>query len=115
MVTGLDGVHDPTAARDAALILLGYTAALRRSELAALSLADITEHLDGAWIEVFIAISKTAMGVFRLHPDNQRIVAHSGLYQQSLAPSDHGDNTPQIINNKGNKSCRGRPATPHQG
>ncbi len=59
MVAGLDGVHDPTAARDAALILIGYTAALRRSELAALSLADVTEHPDGAWIEVFIATSKT--------------------------------------------------------
>ena len=59
MVTGLDGEHDPAAARDTALILLGYTAALRRSELAALTLADITEHPDGAWIEVFLASSKT--------------------------------------------------------
>ncbi len=48
------------------------------------------------------------MGVFRLHPDDQRIVAHSGLYQRSLAPSDHGDNTTQIINNRGNKSRHGR-------
>ena len=37
----------------------------------------------------------------------------SGLYQRSLAPSDHGDNTPQIIDDRGNKSYRGRwPATP---
>lgn len=59
MVTGLDPEHDPAAARDTALILIGYTAALRRSELAALTLADITEHPDGAWIEVFLATSKT--------------------------------------------------------
>jgi len=59
MVAGLDAEHDPTAARDAALILLGYTAALRRSELAALTLADITEQPDGTWIEVFLASSKT--------------------------------------------------------
>jgi len=59
MITGLDPEHDPTAARDAALILLGYTAALRRSELAALTLADITEQPDEAWIEVFLASSKT--------------------------------------------------------
>ena len=34
----------------------------------------------------------------------------SGLYQRSLTAADHGDNTPQIINdrNRGNKSCRGR-------
>ena len=32
---------------------------------------------------------------------------------RSLAPSDHGDNTPQIIDDRGNKSYRGRwPATP---
>src|SRR3954451_262604 len=37
----------------------------------------------------------------------------SGLYQRSLAPSDHGDNTPQIIDDRGRKSYRGRwPATP---
>jgi integrase len=59
MLVGLDAVHDPAAARDTALILLGYTAALRRSELAALTLADVTEHPDGAWIEVFLASSKT--------------------------------------------------------
>ena len=40
----------------------------------------------------------------------------SGLYQRSLAPADHGDNTPQIINDRGNKSCRGWwPATPLRG
>ena len=39
----------------------------------------------------------------------------SGLYQRSLAPSVHGDNTPQIINDRGSKSCRGRwPASPHR-
>ena len=32
----------------------------------------------------------------------------SGLYQRSLTAADHGDNTPQIINDRGNKSCRGR-------
>jgi len=32
-----------------------------------------------------------------------------------LAPADHGDNTPQIINDRGDKSCRGRwPASPHR-
>jgi site-specific recombinase XerD len=44
MLVGLEAEHDPAAARDTALILLGYTAALRRSELAALTLADVTEH-----------------------------------------------------------------------
>ena len=35
------------------------------------------------------------------------------LLQRSLAPSDHGDNTPQIIDDRGNKSYRGRwPAAP---
>jgi hypothetical protein len=36
-----------------------------------------------------------------------------GHYQRSLASANPGDNTPQIINDRGNKSCWDRsPATP---
>jgi len=53
------------ARRDRALLLVGYAAALRRSELVALDLADLTETEQG--LQVFIARSKTdqaALGDF---------------------------------------------------
>lgn len=57
MVSGLDPAGDPAEARDAALILLGYTAALRRSDLAALDLDDLTVTAEG--LEVRVRRSKT--------------------------------------------------------
>ncbi|AEA28807.1 integrase family protein (plasmid) [Pseudonocardia dioxanivorans CB1190] len=47
----------PRDARDRALILIGFAGALRRSELAALTLADLVLDTDG--LRVFIAASKT--------------------------------------------------------
>jgi integrase len=47
----------PRDARDRALILIGFAGALRRSELAALTLADLVLDADG--LRVFIAASKT--------------------------------------------------------
>jgi site-specific recombinase XerD len=47
----------PRDARDRALILIGFAGALRRSELAALTLADLVIDADG--LRVFIAASKT--------------------------------------------------------
>ena len=38
---------DRAGARDRALLLVGFVAALRRSELAALTVADVTDHLNG--------------------------------------------------------------------
>ena len=59
MVDAID-THDPQTLRglrDRALLLLGYAAALRRSELVALDVEDLTERPEG--LEVRIARSKT--------------------------------------------------------
>jgi integrase len=45
------------ARRDRALLLVGYAAALRRSELVALNVGDVTEHANG--LSIFIERSKT--------------------------------------------------------
>ena len=55
LVAGLDVEHDPAAARDAALILLGYAAALRRAEVAALTVDQVREDPAGDWVEVSAA------------------------------------------------------------
>ena len=44
--------RDPVASRDAAMILLGYAAALRPAEIAALTLDQVREDPAGEWIEV---------------------------------------------------------------
>lgn len=49
ILTGIDRT-DPIGVRDAALILLGYASAMRRSELVALTLLDIEEQSDGLLI-----------------------------------------------------------------
>lgn len=56
MLDRLDPAH-PRDARDRALILIGFAGALRRSELVALTLADLVVDADG--LRVFIAASKT--------------------------------------------------------
>jgi site-specific recombinase XerD len=56
MLDRLDPAH-PRDARDRALILIGFAGALRRSELVALTLADLVVDTDG--LRVFIAASKT--------------------------------------------------------
>ncbi len=57
MIDGLDP-DDPVDARDTALVLIGYTAALcRRSDLARLDLDDLTITADG--LEVRVRRSKT--------------------------------------------------------
>ncbi|NED50654.1 integrase, partial [Micromonospora aurantiaca] len=42
----------PKGARDRALLLLGFNMMARRSELAALDLADITEHEEGLLVRI---------------------------------------------------------------
>ena len=55
-------------------------------------------------------------GTPRRQPRSGRHPVRSGLCQRSRASADHGDNTPQIISDRGDESCRGRwPASPHQG
>lgn len=56
MIDGLDP-DDPVDARDTALVLICYTAALRRSDLARLDLDDLTITADG--LEVRVRRSKT--------------------------------------------------------
>lgn len=51
IVTTIDRDH-PRGARDTALILLGYAAALRVGELAALTLADLTHRPDGLLLRI---------------------------------------------------------------
>jgi integrase len=50
----LDGIDrtDPVGVRDAAIILLGYASAMRRSELTALTLLDVEEKADGLLVTV---------------------------------------------------------------
>ena len=57
MTNGLDPEHNTVDARDLALILIGYAAALRRSDLARLDLADLT--VDEHGLSVRIRRSKT--------------------------------------------------------
>jgi integrase len=56
MLSPLDPAR-PADARDRALLLIGFAGALRRSELAALTLADLVVDADG--LRVFIAAGKT--------------------------------------------------------
>lgn len=56
MITGLDP-DQPRDARDRALLVIGFAAALRRSELAALEQGDIT--VDDVGLRLFVATSKT--------------------------------------------------------
>ncbi|MBE7245575.1 MAG: tyrosine-type recombinase/integrase [Actinomycetospora chiangmaiensis] len=57
MTSGLDPEHDAVDARDLALILIGYAAALRRSDLARLDLADLS--VDEHGLSVRVRRSKT--------------------------------------------------------
>lgn len=57
MVTGLDGVQ---GARDAALLLLGFAGAFRRSELVALDIADLQKVQQGLLVN--LRFSKTDQG-----------------------------------------------------
>lgn len=50
--------NDALAARDRALLLIGFNAALRRAELVALNLEDVTQQSDG-WLTIHISRSKT--------------------------------------------------------
>ncbi|MBE7245577.1 MAG: hypothetical protein INR63_11535, partial [Actinomycetospora chiangmaiensis] len=58
MLAAMDPERDPRDARDAAVLLLGMTGALRRSELAALRIGDVALERDEG-LEVTLAGSKT--------------------------------------------------------
>lgn len=52
MLAGLD-LGSPAGKRDAALIMLGFAIAARRSELAALDISDVTDSADGIVVSVY--------------------------------------------------------------
>ena len=75
------------AARDQALLLVGWGAALRRSELVALRCEDITKHPNG--IEIFLARSKTdqegaGRTCFIPHANGERCPVKALKYYQEL-------------------------------
>jgi site-specific recombinase XerD len=57
IIATCEALHPLAAARDRALLLIGFAGAMRRSEIAALTLEDVTEVLEG--LDVLIRRSKT--------------------------------------------------------
>lgn len=97
MLAALDPA-DPRDARDRALLLLGFAGALRRSELAALTLTDLTVDTDG--LRIHIASSKTdptALGhtrglAYGTHPDTCPVRAWQAwlTHRRHDSPDPHG-------------------------
>jgi site-specific recombinase XerD len=94
---------DAAAARDArdrALLLLGFAGALRRSELAALTLADLTVDADG--LRLYISASKTdpiALGhtrglAYGSHPDTCPVRAWQDWLHHRIAAAHSAAGTP---------------------
>lgn len=52
LIAGLPEGDDPKAIRDRAALLLGWFGALRRSEIAALNVEDLTEHPEGLIVDI---------------------------------------------------------------
>jgi site-specific recombinase XerD len=71
----------PLGARDRAMLLLGFSAALRRSELVALSLGDI-EGVPGRGLMLLIRRSKTDQ-----HGTGQRVAVHANPSEPSFCPA----------------------------
>jgi site-specific recombinase XerD len=81
MLAGRPSADSPLGARDRAMLLLGFGAALRRSELVALSLGDV-ETVPGRGLLLLIRRSKTDQ-----HGSGQRVAVHANPHEAGFCPT----------------------------